>query len=119
MKKIFRLVNNNKIAELLLVSVYFIMLTIIVFDKIFTVSKYYYFASDISELYFPWWILANRYIHNFILPVRNIYGFMGTDQILSRGDTSILYPLQVFIHLLAPLTRNLNTSYIVFFIQHS
>ena len=62
------------------------------FPKIL-VDPFYYFAADVSELYFPWWVYLNQSVRTQTYPpIRNPYWFMGSMPFASLENGSFYPP---------------------------
>src|SRR3989344_175339 len=107
----------NKNKSLLFEIVFLILITIIflalLFHKFFT-DPYYYFAGDISEVYFPWWVYLNKNLRLGLLPILNQYWFAGSLPFAAL-ETSIFYPLYVILQFLFSAQKNLDTAYFFHF----
>lgn len=82
------------------------------FHNVFT-DPYYYFAADISELYFPWWIFLNTMVHAGQLPFLNPYWFGGSLPFAAL-ESSAFYPPYLIAQLFFTATENLNVAYAYF-----
>lgn len=80
-------------------------------------NPFYYFAADVSELYFPWWVFINKSFHSFVIPFRNEFYILGSAPFFARGDPSVFYPLQWLFHLFFNAESNLTLAFYIFFGQ--
>ena len=54
-------------------------------DNYRPVFFFYYFASDISTQYYPWWVYTNQKLHALNIPSRNEFYLMGSTPYAARG----------------------------------
>ncbi|OGC93063.1 hypothetical protein A3D85_03130 [Candidatus Amesbacteria bacterium RIFCSPHIGHO2_02_FULL_47_9] len=81
------------------------------FPKIL-VDPFYYFAADVSELYFPWWVYLNQSVRTQTYPpIRNPYWFMGSMPFASLENGSF-YPPYILAQLFFDAKGDLDSAFL-------
>lgn len=86
--------NRNSLkpmlTDLLQVFVSTALLLCIPFRHFFS-NPFYYFAADISEAYYPWWVFLNRAVRSSSLPLLNRFWYAGSLPFAAL-ETGVFYP---------------------------
>jgi hypothetical protein len=105
--------NNETISDILIVFILTLVFLSLLFHHFFS-NPFYYFAADISELYFPWWVFINNAVHSFQFPVLNRFWFSGSLPFAAL-ETSVLYIPYILIQIFFKAQKNLNIAYFFHF----
>lgn len=99
-----------RLLELIALTVLFLC---ILFRHFFD-DPFYYFASDLSELYYPYWAFINQSLHSGAFPLLNPFWFAGALPFFPL-ETSVFYPPLLFAQLLFDARRDLDYAFVVLF----
>lgn len=110
---LFKKKFGKYILEMLLLTGLTVFFLGLLFHHFFT-NHFYYFAADISELYYPWWVYLNEAVRTFSFPLLNRFWFMGSLPFASL-ETSVFYPPYLIIQFAFNAQKNLDTAYFYHF----
>jgi len=78
------LLKSSLFYEIVILIVLIIIVLFFSFSHILE-KPFYYFASDISTQYYPWWVYTNQKLHALNIPSRNEFYLMGSTPYAARG----------------------------------
>jgi len=109
------LLKSSLFYEIVILIVLIIIVLFFSFSHILE-KPFYYFASDISTQYYPWWVYTNQKLHALNIPSRNEFYLMGSTPYAARG-AGVFYPIQWIFHIILNAKDNLDFAYFAFFVQ--
>ena len=110
MKSLFRVKDHKLFLDIGLVITLTCVLLILIFPHIIF-DPFYYFAADIKEMYFPWWVFINRSIRSLNFPAMNHYWFLGSLP-FAAIDSGVFYLPLLLIQFLFDAAKDPDKAYL-------
>lgn len=111
-RRIMQTVKTH-IVDILIVGMLTTIFLALLFHNIFD-NPFYYFAADISELYFPWWVFMNSTLRSLQFPMLNPFWFAGSLPFAAM-ESSLFYLPYAILQIFFNAQKNLDIAYFFHF----